>query len=119
MTDVLIPQEVWDQELMASKEVPADWLWQGFVARGNVTLLTSMWKAGKTTLLSSWIQSLPQQNPEAVHVAWLSLDEDDNEPVLFWRYALTALDSQQQGVPGLRPLRDEPVLDDGRRGRAH
>jgi hypothetical protein len=28
------------------------WLWLGFVARGGVTLLTSQWKAGKTTLLS-------------------------------------------------------------------
>jgi hypothetical protein len=27
-------------------------LWQGFVAAGNITLLTSQWKAGKTTLLS-------------------------------------------------------------------
>jgi hypothetical protein len=28
------------------------WLWQGFLARGGVTLLTSQWKAGKTTLAS-------------------------------------------------------------------
>lgn len=28
------------------------WLWQGFVARRNLTLLTSQWKTGKTTLLS-------------------------------------------------------------------
>src|SRR5437588_118346 len=29
-----------------------DWLWEGYIARGNVTLLTSFWKTGKTTLLS-------------------------------------------------------------------
>jgi hypothetical protein len=34
------------------KEPLADWLWHGILARGNVTLLTSQWKAGKTTLLS-------------------------------------------------------------------
>jgi hypothetical protein len=28
------------------------WLWQGFIAFGSVTLLTSRWKTGKTTLLS-------------------------------------------------------------------
>src|SRR5690348_4131710 len=28
------------------------WLWQGYVAAGNVTLLTSQWKTGKTTLVS-------------------------------------------------------------------
>jgi hypothetical protein len=33
-------------------ESAADWLWHGFVARGNLTLLTSAWKSGKTTLLS-------------------------------------------------------------------
>jgi hypothetical protein len=28
------------------------WLWHGYLAAGSVTLLTSQWKAGKTTLLS-------------------------------------------------------------------
>src|SRR5215468_1762642 len=35
--------------------VPApqqDWIWHGYLARGSVTLLTSLWKTGKTTLLS-------------------------------------------------------------------
>src|SRR5262249_8199582 len=34
----------------ASSEV--SWLWDGYLARAGVTLLTSQWKAGKTTLLS-------------------------------------------------------------------
>src|SRR5262245_61260195 len=28
------------------------WLWEGFLALGYVTLLTSQWKSGKTTLMS-------------------------------------------------------------------
>jgi len=28
-----------------------DWLWPGYIARGAVTLLTGLWKAGKTTLM--------------------------------------------------------------------
>jgi AAA domain len=32
--------------------MPTDWLWHGFVSPGNITLLTSLWKSGKTTLLS-------------------------------------------------------------------
>jgi hypothetical protein len=28
------------------------WLWQGYLATGAVTLLTSQWKTGKTTLMS-------------------------------------------------------------------
>src|SRR5437868_5653238 len=33
-----------------------DWLWHGYLARGNLTLLTSQWKAGKTTLLTGLLQ---------------------------------------------------------------
>ena len=42
---------------------------------------------GKTSLLSSWAS-----NPgEGVRVAWVSLDESDDEPTRFWSYVLTAL----------------------------
>ena len=34
------------------------WLWHGLVARGKVTLLTSVWKAGKTTLLTGLLREL-------------------------------------------------------------
>lgn len=29
-----------------------DWVWDGYIAKGYVTLLTGMWKAGKSTLIS-------------------------------------------------------------------
>src|SRR5262249_813891 len=35
----------------SGNELPG-WLWQGFIAFGSITLLTSRWKTGKTTLLS-------------------------------------------------------------------
>lgn len=35
---------------------PTDWLWHGLIARGNLTLFTSPWKAGKTTLLTGLLQ---------------------------------------------------------------
>ncbi len=42
----------------------ADWIIGGFLARGAATLLTGLWKSGKTTLLTEWLrgfcgQSLP------------------------------------------------------------
>jgi len=37
---------------------PTDWLWHGYIARGNLTLLTSLWKAGKTTLVTGLLQHL-------------------------------------------------------------
>src|SRR6266704_4080600 len=53
---------------------------------------------GKTTLVSAWVQSFSLHTSEAQHVAWVSLDESDNDPVQFWAYALTALDRQQPGL---------------------
>ncbi len=43
---------LWLDELRREAGAPINWLWQGYLAPGNVTLLTSQWKAGKTTLLS-------------------------------------------------------------------
>jgi len=45
-----------------------------------LTLVSAAAGFGKTTLLSTWSQSLPASNPQ---VAWVSLDEEDNEPRLF------------------------------------
>lgn len=50
---------------------------------------------GKTTALIEW---LAQVRHRGVAVAWLSLDERDNDPVLFWSYVVAAL---QKAVPGL------------------
>ncbi len=55
------------------------------------TLVSAPAGFGKTTLLSAWSQSLPANNPRLV---WVSLDEEDNDPRLFWTYVLTALDAQ-------------------------
>src|SRR5947209_11175184 len=52
-----LPAGVWSHELSAASENIA-WLWQGYLAPGNVTLLTSQWKAGKTTLLSVLLSQL-------------------------------------------------------------
>src|SRR5271157_2836993 len=56
------------------------------------TLVSAPAGFGKTTLLAAWKQSLPAGKPL---VAWVSLDEEDNEPRLFWTYVLTALQMQR------------------------
>src|SRR5689334_10604184 len=38
------------EELERSGAPPMNWLWTGYLAPGQVTLLTSQWKSGKTTL---------------------------------------------------------------------
>src|SRR5437868_8518404 len=47
-----LPPALWPEELEAAARHDVAWLWQGYLAPGNVTLLTSQWKSGKTTLLS-------------------------------------------------------------------
>ena len=66
--------------------------------RRKLTLIAAPAGFGKTTLLSTWVHSFPKENPDTPRVAWVSLDEEDNEPVLFWNYALTALDTRQPGL---------------------
>jgi LuxR family transcriptional regulator, maltose regulon positive regulatory protein len=61
----------------------------------TLTLLSAPAGFGKTTLLSEWVQSRPSGNPP---VAWVSLDEADNDPVRFWTYVLTALDACRPGL---------------------
>jgi len=50
-----------------------------------LTLITAPAGFGKTTLLSEWI--LKNQDP----VAWLSLDDEDNDPARFWSYVIAAM----------------------------
>jgi LuxR family maltose regulon positive regulatory protein len=50
-----------------------------------LTLIAAPAGFGKTTLLSDWIPHSEQC------VTWLSLDEDDNDPIRFWVYVVAAL----------------------------
>ncbi|MBI3408524.1 MAG: AAA family ATPase [Planctomycetes bacterium] len=51
-TPTRVAQTYWDPEITTTQESAADWILPGFIAGRNMTLLTSMWKAGKTTLLA-------------------------------------------------------------------
>ncbi|MBA4189104.1 MAG: hypothetical protein C0467_13990 [Planctomycetaceae bacterium] len=45
-------------QLQSSELVVTDeWLWDGYLARGNITLLTSEWKSGKSTLLTGIVRA--------------------------------------------------------------
>src|SRR5260370_30365313 len=57
-----------------------------------LTLVSAPAGFGKTTLLSTWRQSVPTSTSL---LAWVSLDEEDNNPRQFWTYVLAALDRQQ------------------------
>lgn len=55
-------------------------------AERTLTLLSAPAGFGKTTLLADWLQGAP-------NVAWLTLDDTDNDPVRFWTCVIAALQS--------------------------
>src|SRR3954447_20356340 len=50
---------------------------------------------GKTTLLTEWLAGV---GGDEAFIAWLSLDERDNEPRQFWAYVVSAVQAAATGV---------------------
>ena len=61
-------------------------------ARGKLTLLCAPAGSGKTTLLGEWVVRSESS------VAWLSLDEGDNDPARFFAYLVAALRTVDAGI---------------------
>jgi LuxR family maltose regulon positive regulatory protein len=77
-----------------------------------VTLIAAPAGWGKTTLLTAWIGSLPPA--ETRRVAWVALDEADNDPVRLLRYIIAALQrvAPELGVTAVALLdAPQPALD--------
>ena len=58
-------------------------------AESALTLVSAPAGFGKTTLLTEWLAAATAGGRSAA--AWLSLDQRDNDPALFWTYLVTAL----------------------------
>lgn len=68
-----------------SNRVPRPRLIEQLSIPRPLTLIAAPAGFGKTTLLSDWI-------PQSQYcVTWLSLDEDDNDPIRFWVYVVVTL----------------------------
>ncbi|MFN2195172.1 MAG: hypothetical protein ACK2UW_03515, partial [Anaerolineales bacterium] len=60
----------------------------------KLTLLSAPAGFGKTTLVSHWVENLRNNhkiNEHPIKVAWLTLNQGDNDPVRFLIYLITAL----------------------------
>jgi LuxR family maltose regulon positive regulatory protein len=78
---------------------------------GSLILVSGPAGFGKTTLLSEFVDQLPYD------VAWVSLDEADNDSIRFWAYVIAACQSVQPEIGEAarallqlpQPLPDETV----------
>ena len=61
----------------------------------KLTLVSAPAGFGKTTLLTEWLAGAPADRQS---IAWLSLDESDTEPGVFWTYLIGALRTAAPGV---------------------
>ena len=82
----------WRRNLVARRSL-SERLSRG--AESALTLVSAPAGFGKTTLLAEW---LTVAAADGRSVAWLSLDQRDNDPALFWTYLVAALNA---GAPGV------------------
>ena len=57
----------------------------------SLTIVAAPAGFGKSTLLSAWVAARSSDADSVRAVAWLSLDDGDNDPASFWMYLVTAL----------------------------
>lgn len=73
----------------------------------SIVSVTAPAGSGKTVLLTQTTRALRDTMP----IAWVTLDEADNDPVLFWGYVRLALGDLATAEPGADP--DPPAGDRG------
>ena len=64
----------------------------------KLTLVSAPAGFGKTTLMSEWASRRESESAGRRRVAWLSLDEGDNDPARFLAYLIAALQTVEPGV---------------------
>jgi len=68
---------------------------EGLLARRKLTLISASAGFGKTTLIVNWKLTI-----ENYQMAWLSLDEGDNDPARFLTYLVAALQTLALSADG-------------------
>lgn len=86
------------------------WVWNGYVAKGSTTLLTSLWKSGKTTLLSHLLAALAKKHSDfcgraLTPVKSLVVSEESKS---VWAQRVRQLDITENVWVSSRPLTFRP-----------
>ena len=83
----------------------------------KLTLISAPAGFGKTTLVAEWLEKIKSDQKSSgqmeIKIAWLSLDEEDNQPLRFLSYFITALNrisasDQELGKSALNKLQLQP-----------
>ena len=82
---------------------------QGLRAGKKLTLVSAPAGFGKTSLLSEWIASI-QKREARIRVAWLSLEQSDNDPVRFLNYVVATVQAADPDIE-LPPLNPQSSAD--------
>jgi LuxR family maltose regulon positive regulatory protein len=96
----------------------------GLDKQRKMTLISAPAGYGKTTLAAEWIFAIQSDRRTGMRVAWLSLDEGDNDPARFLSYLVSALRSvdgtlgqsalsllEMPQLPPLSAIMDEMIND--------
>jgi len=81
----------------------------------KLTLVSAPPGFGKTTLLCEWAQAMSAQRDGSlsrrgrVGVAWLTLDQGDNDPARFLAYLVAALQTLDIGPDATRPIGEDAL----------
>lgn len=105
----------WASELSARTD-DAKWLWEGYIPRQAIVLMSALWKAGKTTLLSHLIKAFDGSKidflgQQIFPCRVLLITEEDED---IWAERVDQLGiGDHLGVKS-RPFRHKPTLHDWR-----
>jgi LuxR family maltose regulon positive regulatory protein len=89
LTTKLYPLVTRDRSRLVSRQRLVERLNDALRSERPLLLISAPAGCGKTTLLGEWVQQSQRR------VAWLSLDEGDNDPARFWSYVIASLQTAQ------------------------
>jgi hypothetical protein len=92
---------------------PPDYVWQGYVARNSYTLLISLWKAGKTTLLAHLLAAMGTSKPLCgLTVTGGTVLVVTEESARLWAQRRDRLKIGDNVLFDVRPFKGRPSLGD-------
>ncbi len=102
-----------DASVLHAAPEPTPWLWDGYLKPGDITLLTSQWKTGKTTLLTGLLRCLGPGDPFLGRVvrpgrAWVVSEESLD----LWADRVRARPIGPHVQLFARPFRGRPTADE-------